>query len=191
MWEKFRLRVLRRNKAFARSESGTAAVEFALVALPFFILLGVIIEQGTIMFMEYTLQAAVQEAARLVRTGQAQSAGLTAPQFKTKVCNLASILMDCSSGVNVYVASGNDFATLKANLPSFLDVGAKADGTPNPTSYNCGGPLQTTAVVATYDWTIVMPFMSFDANFANGTKRRLTGFTMFENEPFPAGTSCN
>jgi Flp pilus assembly protein TadG len=191
MWEKIRNRLTVRRKRFSKSESGAAAVEFALVALPFFMLLGVILEQGIVMFVEYTLQAAVQDASRLVRTGQAQNAAFTASQFKTKVCNLASVLIDCTGSVTVYMASDASFGTLKSKLPSFLNVGLKADGTPNPSSYNCGGPLQTTAVVATYDWTFIMPFMNFDGNIAGGTKRRIVGFSMFQNEPFPAtGAGC-
>ena len=72
-----------------------------------------------------------------------------------------------------------------------MNVGAKPDGTPNPTSYDCGGPSQAAAVVATYDWKFTMPFMKFLGNFDGGKKRRLYGLAIFQNEPFPAGTSCS
>lgn len=49
---------------------GSAAIEFALVAPVFFILLMGTIETGVIFFAQATLQNAVNDTARLVRTGQ-------------------------------------------------------------------------------------------------------------------------
>lgn len=176
--------------SFTKAESGALAVEFAIVALPFITLLGVIIESGIVLFVEYTLQASVQEAARLVRTGQAQAGAYSPADFKAKVCKTADLLIDCSGKVSIYMASNSNFAALKAALPSFLDVGLKVDGSANATSYVCGGPLQTTAVVATYDWKLLMPGMNYMGNFNGNTVRRIVGFSMFQNEPFPSGSSC-
>lgn len=180
----------RHMKRFAKAESGVVAVEFAIVALPFITLLGVILETGIVLFVEYTLQASVQEAARLVRTGQAQAGAYSPSDFKAKVCKTADLLIDCSGKVSIYMASNTSFAALKAALPSFLNVGLKVDGTANATSYSCGGPLQTTAVVATYDWKLLMPGMTYMGNFNGDTVRRIVGFAMFQNEPFPSGTTC-
>jgi Flp pilus assembly protein TadG len=175
---------------FKSSDSGMPAIEFAFVAPVFFLLLFVMIESGIMFFVEYTIQASVNEAARTVRTGQAQAGGYTAAIFKSKICKTVNILVDCNAGLNVYVASEANFATLKANLPTFDKVGPKVDGTPNTPSFSCGGPEKTTAVVATYDWTISASFaMSHMVNFGTN-KRRLVGFAMFQNEPFPATGSC-
>ncbi len=196
MFRKFLAHVAKRNRRYAKSESGAAAVEFALVALPFFMLLGVILETGVMMFTEYTLQASVQKASRLIRTGQAKSLALDAANFKAEICKTASLLMDCASKVTVYVDSdANGFAALKAKFPSPLTVGTANDGTPGPSSFKCGEPLSAVGVVATYDWNFVFPFMNFNANTGVTTKRRLTGVVMFANEPFPvagapSATTC-
>jgi Flp pilus assembly protein TadG len=185
---RFRPKLARR---FAKSESGAAAVEFSLVAFPFFMLMGCICETGIMLFSEYAIQAGVQDAAREIRTGQAQSAGLSAANFKAKICDLAGIVIDCGSALTVYVRPAATFTSLQTVLPSYLNVGAKPDGTPNPTSYNCGGPSQAAAVIATYDWKFTMPFMTFLGNVNGGKARRLYGLAIFQNEPFPAGTSCS
>ena len=190
MLKKIRSRFTRQILRLVRAESGAVAVEFAIVALPFITLLGVILESGIVLFVEYTLQASVQEAARLVRTGQAQAGAYSPADFKTKVCKTADLLFDCSGKVSIYMSSNTSFAALKAALPSFLDVGLKVDGSANPTSYVCGGPLQTTAVVATYDWKLLMPGMNYMGNFNGNTVRRIVGFSMFQNEPFPSGSTC-
>ncbi len=185
---KFRPKLVRR---FAKSENGATAVEFSLVAFPFFMLMGCICETGIMLFSEYAIQTGVQEAAREIRTGQAQTAGLSAAAFKMKICDLAGIVIDCEANLTVYVRPANSFAALETAMPNYLNVGAKPDGTPNPISYDCGAASQAAGVVATYDWDFTMPFMKFLGNINGGEKRRLYGLAIFQNEPFPATTSCS
>ncbi len=177
--------------SFVADDEAATAVEFAMVAPVFFLVLGGIIETGLMLFTEYVLQSSVQEAARQVRTGQAQSGSLNAAAFKEQVCDLASVVIDCSSDVTVYVRSETSFATLQSQVPSFLSVGASYGGSPSVTSYDCGAPSEAVAVIATYDWDFVVPGMSAFGNIDSDNKRRLAGFAMFRNEPFPAGTNCS
>ncbi len=178
-------------KKFLRNSRGVTAVEFAMVAPVFFMALGAVIETGIMLFTEYVLQASVQEAARKIRTGQAQTAGMSAADFKTEICNLASAVMDCNASVHVYVKSAATFTALKTSTPSFLSVGQSYGGSPSSTAYDCGGPSKPVAIIATYDWNIVFPFMSPFGNVDGNSKRRVAGFAMFQNEPFPSGTSCS
>ena len=175
-----------------RDDSGATAVEFAMVAPVFFLMVGVIMETGLMLFTEYALQTSVQEAARIVRTGQAQTAAMTLSQFKVKLCNIAGTLIDCNGKVNVYMTSAaTSFQTLNTTMPSYLNVGAKADGTPNPKSFSCGAPGTPVALIATYDWEFAIPyFMSFFGNFAGDTKRRMAGVAIFKNEPYPSSASA-
>ena len=56
-----------------RGNSGSAAVEFALIAPVFFLLLFAIFETGMLFFADMTLENGVAVTARLIRTGQAQT----------------------------------------------------------------------------------------------------------------------
>ena len=56
-----------------RRGEGAAAVEFALIALPFFALVLVILETGLMMFANAAVQASLTAAARMIRTGQIQA----------------------------------------------------------------------------------------------------------------------
>ena len=185
---KFRPKLMQR---MMKSESGATAVEFSLVAFPFFMIMGCICETGIMLFSEYAIQAGVQEAARHIRTGQAQNSNLSAADFKSKICDLAGIVIDCEGALTVYVRPASSFSVLETVLPSYLNVGAKPDGTPNPTSYDCGLASQPAAVIATYDWKFTMPFMKFLGNINGNAARRLYGLAIFENEPFPATTACS
>ena len=184
---KFRPKFARR---IIKSEGGAAAVEFALVAFPFFMVMGCICETGLMLFTEYSIQAGVQDAARQIRTGQAQNSSMSADNFKSKICEITGIVIDCESKLTVYVRPAASFTALAGVMPNFMNVGAKPDGTPNPTSYSCGAPEQAAGVLATYDWKFTMPFMTFLGNFNGGKTRRLYGIAIFQNEPFPAGTAC-
>src|SRR5688572_32590660 len=58
---------------FAGDKSGASALEFALVATPFLLLIFAALEVGLVYFANFTLENAVSRGARLVRTGQAQT----------------------------------------------------------------------------------------------------------------------
>ena len=192
MLKKFKSRLLMLSRRYGGSDAGATTVEFAFVALPFFGLLGVIIETGSMMFVEYGLQSGVQEAARQARTGQAQTGGMSAAQYKTLICQNAALVSSCGSKLTVYANSYSSWAQLAASMPSFTNIGVKDDGTPNPNAYKLGAPTCPSALVATYDWQFMMPMMNYMGNIQGGTARRLVGFAMFQTEPYPTngGTTC-
>ena len=178
-------RVVKSSRRYKKSESGATAVEFALVAFPFFALLGVILETGAMMFTEFGLQSAVQVAARQARTGQAQGAAMTVDQFRVIICQNASFVTNCAGDVTVYSNSYASWAALAAGMPGFTNIGLKDDGTPNPNVYKLGAPSCPSTLVATYDWTFIMPWMTYLGNIKGNAARRLVGFAMFETEPYP------
>ncbi len=183
MLRKLARRLAGTSKHFSKSESGSSAVEFAMVSFVFFYVLGVIFETGLMMFTEYALQASVQEAARMVRTGQVQKAGMSAAAFKAKVCETAGILIDCMGKASVYVNSLDTFQNLSSAKPAMVSVGPAPGDTSPTSSFNAGAASQASAIIVTYDWNFVLPFMDFFANIP-GKKRRIVGFAVFRNEPY-------
>lgn len=169
----------RSSARFAKADGGSSAVEFAMVAFPFFYVMGAIFESGLMLFTEYTLQASVQDASRLIRTGQAQKNGMSANAFKAKICETAGIIIDCMGQATVYVNSVASFNDLDSATPAMVDVGPSGAA-----SFNAGGASSATAIVVTYDWDFALPFMDFFGNINGGQQRRLVGFAMFRNEPY-------
>lgn len=186
------LSIIRRGRRlarrFRRSRSGATAVEFALVAGPFFFVLGCVCETGLMLFTEYVLQNSVQEAARAIRTGQVTTSSGTitidAATFKSNLCADISTLINCAGLVTVYVDNATDFATLKTKIVDPLTIGQKSDGSWSTTVYQPGGAKAAAGVIATYDWKFVFPFMNLLGNVMSNTKRRLYGIAVFRNEPF-------
>lgn len=202
------LKNLLRNNGVGRflgNDDGVTAIEFAMLGPLFIVGMLVTFESSLILFTEYVIQTSVQEAARLVRTGQAQSymkpgmaqPGMTPAQFKTAICSIAKFAFDCEKNLTVYMNTATTFAALEATTPPYLTITGGAFGKTgsvvNPPPFKCGQPSEAVALIATYDWRIATPWiMSGFANVAgDDRKRRLVGFSMFRNEPFPAGgTSC-
>jgi len=99
-------KVLRR---FVRKQDGATAVEFGLVALPFFALLFTLLETGIVFFAGQSLATATNTAARLILTGQAQNQSLTQATFTNGICTQLTGLFSCS-GVYVNVQTAANFA---------------------------------------------------------------------------------
>jgi len=60
-------------RRFAQREEGSAAVEFALVVVPFLALMFAIIQTALVFFAQQTLESVAANAARQILTGQAQA----------------------------------------------------------------------------------------------------------------------
>jgi Flp pilus assembly protein TadG len=174
---------------FLKDERGVAAVEFALVGPPFLFVLLAMFETAIMLFTEYALQAGVQEASRIIRTGQAQSSPMNwnAQKFKTFVCEKATVIPSCNTKVSVYVRSmSGSFSALKSTLPTNpVSVGPATPGGAPTTIYNHGCSQSYSAVYVTLDWDFTLPFMNVFSNVGPDV-RRIVASTIFQNEPFNA-----
>jgi len=169
----------RAARRFLRAQSGTAAIEFGLVAVPFLALTFAIMETALVFFSGQTLEAAAAASARLIMTGQAQSAGYTAQQFKQAVCNQIFGLFDCANGVTVDVKSYANFASVSTTPP----VTNGQLNTQNM-SYSPGGPGSIVVVTLYYQWPIYVNLLGDNLQNLNGNNRLLVATNVFRNEPY-------
>lgn len=161
-----------------RSDGGATAVEFGLLALPFFALLLAIFEICTMFVAQEVLQSATTRAARLIMTGQAQLTAMTATQFQQAVCAQAAVLLTCS-GIYVNVQKFSSFSSVSRLNPV-------QNGVFNPTSvgYATGGAGDIVLVQSFYQWPIVLGPLGLNmSTLANGT-RLLVATAVFRNEPY-------
>src|SRR5262245_14088954 len=104
----FRLKIARlarlaAPRRFIRRKNGSAAVEFAALMAPFIVFMFGIMGTALVFFADQTLQTAVDDSARLVMTGQAQSGGWKVDDFKKQVCARIYALFDCNAGISINV----------------------------------------------------------------------------------------
>lgn len=166
---------------FGRAENGAAAVEFGLLALPFFLLTFGLAEIAMIGFAQTSLDYAVSETARLIRTGQAQTAGTSSTQIKTDLCNELTKMMpmDCENNLYLDVNRYQSFVAVQNPNPVQNGVFNAANF-----GYNPGVASDIVVVRAYYRWHVITPF--FQGVFANvgGGQRVLASTLMFRNEPY-------
>jgi Flp pilus assembly protein TadG len=193
-----------------KTERGSAALEFAIVAPVFFALMLGILEIGTMTFAQFALQNAITQTARLIRTGQAQNinpttatqcmnnsvAGnytTTADWYRGQICCNVSSLLNCSSTtlfINVS-SSSSGFPSSSGGFSSAMTNVANA--------YSPGNACDVVLVQATYSWPIWFPGLAqllnssnsgtYLVNMTDGSGHLLSATAAFRNEPFTSGVS--
>jgi hypothetical protein len=144
-----------------RDQRGTTAVEFGILAVPFFMFVLGIMAIGLQFFTINALDHGVEVAARKLRTGEAQKNGMTVKQFKELVCTEASdyISVDCDDHIIVHVQSGARWADV-------VPVKCAEGGQMTPKSGNDSDAITTKSgaastvvlVTACYDWQMPLDF---------------------------------
>ncbi len=165
-----------------RDERGVTLIEFAIVAIPFFLLLFGTLELGFIYWGTHELENATEDAARLIRTGQAQgSPGLDETGFKAAVCSRVTLLFDCNSKLQVDVRSFTNFGQVAGNQATPLD----SDGNLQSNfGFNTGGPRSIMLVNTFYTWPLFNPLTAATLSNMAGNNRLLVASAAFRNENF-------
>jgi Flp pilus assembly protein TadG len=166
-------------RRFRGDRKGQVAVQFAMIAMPFFMMMFAIIETALIFFANQALETATQDTARLIMTGQVQLGGMNAATFKTNLCTRLSGLMDCTGGVDIDVKSFSSFSGVTMSNP------ISGGNYVNPTTFSPGSAGDIVVVRTFYQWPTFVTGFGYDAgNLSNG-KRLLVATAAFRNEPGP------
>ncbi|MNS95213.1 TadE-like protein [compost metagenome] len=164
-----------------RAREGSTAVEFAFVALPFFMLLFAILEIGLILVLDAVVETAVTDTGRLVRTGQAQMQAVSKEEMLKKFCSQMSVFAgDCPSRAFMDVRVVNSFSNpLDTADPMFS--GALE---PGKTLFEPGKSGDRIMVRVWYEHPIITPFLAQALSKSGDGKVLLTTTMAFQNEPY-------
>jgi Flp pilus assembly protein TadG len=178
------------------ADKGSAALEFAMVAPVFLLLLMATIETGVMFFAQSTLQNAVNDAARLVRTGQTacftKDSGnkckpMTEDQFRSQVCSEAGVLLrncgrdgDGPTDMQFDVKAYASFTGVTNSSP--LDAGKNLPDMKG--AFNVGNACDVVLVRAFYKWPVFTPGLNFLLANVNGSYHLLSTAAAFRNEPY-------
>jgi Flp pilus assembly protein TadG len=174
-----RLAVTAQARRFARQQDGVAAVEFALIGVPFLALIFAILETALVFFAGQALETAVADSSRLIMTGQAQNQNFSQTDFKNAVCARIYGLFDCQAGVSVDVRTFSSFAS--ATMPSPLDSQGNLQ---TGFSYNPGGPGDIVIVRLFYQWPVFVSLLGSNLSNMGGNKHLIVATAAFRNEPY-------
>jgi len=187
---------LRRARAFGRDENGVTAIEFGLLALPFFTIVLAILETALVFLAGQILDSAVNDSSRLIRTGQAQNGtpAYNAEAYREAICDGLYNMFDCD------VADGK----LRVNVTVLTDFSAASFAYPLKTGEDCteddcdwtladdydpGEGGDVVLVQAYYKWPVVVNLPGFNFQTLPDGTRLLGASRVFRNEPFVCG-SC-
>jgi Flp pilus assembly protein TadG len=168
---------------FRHDQSGTSAIEFALLAAPFFIFLLLILEVGVVFLVGQALENATQEAARLIRTGQAQQ--FTRQSFATTICDQLWMFPNCPQALKVDVRVATGFGS--ADLSSPIKDGALDD---SGFGFDAGGGDDIVVVRAFYSWPVtpalpgLIRLLGLRPELPPTGDYLLLSTAVFRNEPF-------
>lgn len=164
---------------WAEDKRGIAAVEFAMIALPFFILLFGTLEISLIFIVSTTLEHGITEASRQIRTGSAQSANLSEAAYRNALCGEFFGILRCDESLAIDVRPLDGFG---APAPPARD----GDGNVNAGSFifDPGESGDIVLARAFYELELNTPILS--SAFVNlGDNSRLIQVGIaFRNEPF-------
>lgn len=168
------MKYFRKLRKFFRGRESVAAIEFSLVAFPFFLLLFMILETGYFFLFAIELEGAAAEGARQIRTGAIQQAATPAAaltNLQTAVCS--KIYLSGCSDLIFDVQSYDDFNSIPSPPPAPPATQAEAAFLP-------GNPGSTVVVKLIYNWHFITPLIS---NIID--TKQLISTVAFRNEPYP------
>lgn len=179
------------SRRFARDTSGATAVEFGMVAAPFFALVLAIMTIGTQYLALHFLEHGVNTASRKLRTGEAQKAGLTIADFRTMVCDAAGVMIACDNRLKIHIKSASTFAGLTP-LASCMTAGnltPSAGLGSDSVQSRSGGESTAVSVTACYEWSEGMGLWGKLMQLVSPApptqgKTILSAATAFLSEPF-------
>lgn len=190
-----RPRLVRFIRRARNAEGGATAVEFAMVSLPFLMLVFGIIAAGLYFFTAFSIEHAAEQAARVIRTGAFKTAnsntGMTTQEFKQLVCDHAPGFVDCSGKVRVNTVVVPDNQVLGANalLPSCTDAGGNlAPETANSTDKLnvAASTIVVVGVCYQFDLAAKIPFLKLGSVSGGGSQdpALIRAAVTFRTEPF-------
>ena len=178
-------RLARLADRLAKQRDGAAAIEFALIAIPFLALIMGILEIAMLYLVSTTLENATSDAARQIRTGQFQNGStVTAADFVTQICSELSWLgSSCSSNLFVDVRTYASYTAIAEPNPISNRQITQASLTFSP-----GAAGNIVMVRAFYQWQLFTPGLDMMVATLNGGSTLITATAAFKNEPYGASS---
>lgn len=152
-----------------------------MVAAPFFFMLFAILELGLVFVTDSTIDNAVQETGRLVRTGQAQTSAMSAQTFKDEVCERMSLMAtDCANRTTIDVRVIDQFKDV--NPPDPMEDGETFND--QDLVFETGDPGSLILIRVWYEQPLITPFLREGLSRLGNGKMVMTSTTTFRNEPY-------
>lgn len=181
----------RRLRSFVKNRDGATVIEFALLALPFSMLIFAIIESCIAFASEEYMQNITDDLARQLRTGDIDRNTETAEAFKTRFCNQFKTFAGdgCEDNVIIDLRNFPTFAQAAA-LQTYVNDDNEIV-VPGGAKFEPGPPESRNILRVFYPWPvmsdIMRPRMSTvrEAGLLRDNATLHFATATWQNEPFP------
>ncbi|MBC2771301.1 pilus assembly protein [Rhizobium sp. AQ_MP] len=190
-------------RRLARSKDGAAAIEFAILAIPYFLIIFAIIETFVAFAAEQLVTNAVNTLGRQLRTGQITyqmnrpATDMDVTKFRRAFCAEVSIMIQCSeteiatpSKLYIDARTFSGFKDIPVAIPR-VSTAAFADIDPTSFKFTPGGPDSVNMLRAYYRWQVitdlVRPYITTirPSNGSMPSDFLIVATTAFQNEKYP------
>lgn len=163
-------------RRFGRERKGSTAIEFAILAMPFFALMFAILETSLSFATQQLIANATDRISRDVRTGNLKIADLTSGKLKKRVCDSIALMAPTGcAGLEIDLNNYTEFAQVPTAIPWNGAGGIDNTGF----VVNPGGPGSINHLRIYYTFPIITDFMR-----AYNGKVLLLATATWRNEPF-------
>lgn len=163
---------------FRRDRKGSVAIEFAMLALPFSMLVFAILESGVSYAGGQVLANATDDVARQIRVGQLEIKDHD--HLRSVICERIEIMVSPGCpGLGVDLRTFEEFADA-ADLPIFRPGGGGFD----PDGFGHGGAGKKNLLRVFYAWPVMTDFLRYSMATLPDGKTLHYASAIWQNEPF-------
>lgn len=167
---------------FVRDRSGSTAIEFVALAIPFSLLVFAILESCIAFAGQQVLSNAADDVARQFRTGQVRAAGFTEDRLKGMICAKLEVLV--AKGCPDLIVDLRSYPTFAEAAKVTLKLTADKDIDTTGFDVKPGLSMSKNMLRVFYKWPVMTDFMRASMSNLKGGKTLQFSAIVWQNEPF-------
>lgn len=173
-------------RGFGKDRNGGTAVEFAVLAIPFILLVFAIMESAISFAAQQTVANATDDVARQLRTGKIKRS-ISENDLRQRICDGMSVMV--RAGCPGMVFDLRQFSTFAeaANYRFRIDNGALQlmnGNAPDNRRYDPGASTTKNMLRVFYEWPLITDIMRKRLASLSDGNTLLTATAIWQNEPF-------
>ncbi len=166
---------------FRKDRRGSVAIEFAMLAMPFSLLVFAILESSISFGAQQVMANSVDDLARDIRVGNLKAAAATPAVVRSKICTKMSILVTSGCpGLEIDLKTYANFGDVPTTIPR------TGTGDVNTAGFTTavGGPSTIHHLRIFYRWPYISDFIGHKLAELPDNKTLLYSSMTWKNEPF-------
>jgi Flp pilus assembly pilin Flp len=167
------------GRRFGRDQRGATMIEFALLGPVFFAVIGATLETALVFFAGQALDTAINDSARIIRTGQAQAQAMNSDGYRDQICDRLYGMFNCE-GLQISVRRLDQFRNYAPTEPTDSETGEWTI----VQQFDPGSGSSIVLVEAYYKWPAILNIPGLNIGVQADGTRLLGAARIFRNEPF-------